>query len=195
VAEFALDVDRTFRRFTGNPEITLSGGLAIQDPHFPLYHIAEEAGRAEGQAKAAGRNRLMLALFPQSPATFASRKPIDIYTWQELTAHVLPLLEQFLALRKEDRTSPRVELQLPRGLIYRLFSLIDEWQREGHLYLPRMAYAVSRLRQEVERSRMQGAWGDLQAALMTPANMAHLKTVLIWLELLCRSDRGEESTT
>jgi CRISPR-associated protein Csm1 len=195
VAEFALDVDRTFRRFTGNPEITLSGGLAIQDPHFPLYHIAEEAGRAEGQAKAAGRNRLMLALFPQSPATFASRKPIDIYTWQELTAHVLPLLEQFLALRKEDRTSQRVELQLPRGLIYRLFSLIDEWQREGHLYLPRMAYAVSRLRQEVERSRMQGAWGDLQAALMTPANMAHLKTVLIWLELLCRSDRGEESTT
>ena len=47
VAEFAIDVASTFRRFTGNPEITLSGGLVIQDPHFPLYHMAAEAGRAE----------------------------------------------------------------------------------------------------------------------------------------------------
>ena len=88
-----------------------------------------------------------------------------------------------------------IDLQLPRSLIYRLFSLIEEWQREGYLYLPRMAYAVSRLQQEVERRRLQTAWGDLQTALMTPANMAHLKTVLIWLELLCRSQQREESTT
>jgi CRISPR-associated protein Csm1 len=195
VAEFAVDVHHSFQRFTGNPEITLSGGLVIQDPHFPLYHMAEEAGRAEGQAKGEGRNRLMLAFFPQSPATPSGRNPISVYPWGDLTAHVLPLIKQFLTLRKEDPAARHVELQLPRSLIYRLFSLIEEWQQEGQLYLPRMAYAVSRLRQEVERKRMHIAWGDLQAALMTPANMAHLKTVLIWLELLCRSDRGEEPTT
>ena len=125
----------------------------------------------------------------------SDRNPISVYPWEDLTPHVLPLMRRFLALRKEDPTARSIELQLPRSLIYRLFSLIEEWQREGYLYLPRMAYAVSRLQQEVERRRLQTAWGDLQAALMTPANMAHLKTVLIWLELLCRSQQREESTT
>ena len=46
--------DHSFRRFTGNREITLSGGLVIQEPHFPLYHMAEEAGQAEGQAQGGG---------------------------------------------------------------------------------------------------------------------------------------------
>jgi CRISPR-associated protein Csm1 len=157
--------------------------------------MADEAGRAERQAKGAGRNRLTLTFFPPGPASSSDRSPISVYPWEDLTVHVLPLLRQFLALRREDPTARSVDLQLPRSLIYRLFSLIEEWQREGSLYLPRMAYAVSRLHQEVERRRLQSAWGGLQTALMTPANMFHLKTVLTWLELLCRPEQHRDSIT
>ena len=71
---------------------------------------------------------------------------------------MLPLLQQFLALRKVDPTARSITLQLPRSLMHRLFSLIEEWQREGHLYLPRMAYAVSRIQQEARRNQVQVAW-------------------------------------
>lgn len=190
VIEFALDVEQAFQLFTGNPEITLSGGLVIQDPHFPLYHMAAEAGQAEDQAKDQGRGRLTLAFFPERSVESAERRPQQTYTWQEIETKVLPLLQSFLALGEYDREAKRFSLKLPRALIYRLFSLIEEWKEEGKLYLPRMAYILSRLQEAVKKSEMQVGWPGIERVLMNPENMAQLKTALTWLELLCRS--GQE---
>jgi len=48
----AVKIRRAFRRFTANnPDLTLSGGFIVQESHYPLYRLAEEAGDAEERAK------------------------------------------------------------------------------------------------------------------------------------------------
>ncbi len=50
--EFALRVHDSFREFTGgNPNLTLSGGIAIVDAGFPFAQAARLARQAEGAAK------------------------------------------------------------------------------------------------------------------------------------------------
>jgi len=59
VVEFAFDVYQSFRAYTGyNPDITLSGGISIDDIKFPLYQSAEASGEAENLAKGNGRDSL-----------------------------------------------------------------------------------------------------------------------------------------
>jgi hypothetical protein len=152
--------------------------------------MAEEAGRAEDKAKDQGRNRLTLTLFPERSGVSDERKPMQTYTWQELEGKVVRLLEGFLDLGGYDPETRRVKLELPRALIYRLFGLVEEWQDTGKLYLPRMAYVLSRLQEAVQKTQTQGAWTSVEKALLNPNNMPYLKTVLTWLELLCRTSQG-----
>ncbi|GAB2801381.1 type III-A CRISPR-associated protein Cas10/Csm1 [Rhabdobacter roseus] len=48
---FADEVQREFKRFTGRSDITLSAGITIITPKFPLAKAAELAGEAEEAAK------------------------------------------------------------------------------------------------------------------------------------------------
>lgn len=61
VVEFSLDVYQSFRAYTGyHPGITLSGGLSLSGPKYPLYQSAEDSGKAESAAKKNGRDSLTL---------------------------------------------------------------------------------------------------------------------------------------
>jgi CRISPR-associated protein Csm1 len=48
---FADEVQQEFIQFTGRPELSISGGLAIISPKFPIGKAAEMAGNAEDAAK------------------------------------------------------------------------------------------------------------------------------------------------
>lgn len=62
VVEFSFDVYQAFRAYTGhNPDITLSGGISIEVPKFPLYQAAQSSGDMEDKAK--GNDRDSLGLF------------------------------------------------------------------------------------------------------------------------------------
>ena len=60
VTESAYHVRESFSRFTANPYITLSAGVALGNVHDPVYRLAEEAGHAEGSAKSNGRKSITL---------------------------------------------------------------------------------------------------------------------------------------
>ncbi|NEQ98803.1 MAG: type III-A CRISPR-associated protein Cas10/Csm1 [Cyanothece sp. SIO2G6] len=61
VGNFAIDIYQSFRQYTGqNRDITLSGGISLAGPKFPLYQAASESGEAEHAAKANGRDSLDL---------------------------------------------------------------------------------------------------------------------------------------
>jgi CRISPR-associated protein Csm1 len=48
----AKEIKRAFREYTGhNPNLTISGGVTLEDRKFPLYRAAERAGEAEAMAK------------------------------------------------------------------------------------------------------------------------------------------------
>ncbi|MFN5980101.1 MAG: type III-A CRISPR-associated protein Cas10/Csm1, partial [Pseudanabaena sp.] len=65
VVEFAFDIYQSFRAYTGNhPDITISGGISIDDAKFPLYQSADSSKHAEDKAKA--NNRDSLGLFGEA---------------------------------------------------------------------------------------------------------------------------------
>lgn len=48
----AEEIKQAFTQYTGqNPNLTISGGVTLEDRKFPLYRAAERAGEAEGKAK------------------------------------------------------------------------------------------------------------------------------------------------
>jgi CRISPR-associated protein Csm1 len=53
-------IREAFRDFTGNPEITLSAGIALVKPNLPMAHTAKSADKILSRAKAEGRNRLCI---------------------------------------------------------------------------------------------------------------------------------------
>ena len=71
--ELALRIVDDFAAYTGgHPDLHLSGGLAFVHGKYPIYQAAQDAGEAESQAKAAGRNRF----------TFLGH----VWTWDEFRA-------------------------------------------------------------------------------------------------------------
>lgn len=61
IVDFSFDIYQCFRAYTGHhPDITLSAGVSIADPKFPLYQAADESGDAEKKAKNNGRDSLGL---------------------------------------------------------------------------------------------------------------------------------------
>lgn len=51
IIEFATEVRDEFRQFTGRDDITISAGIELVSPKFPVAKAAENAGRAETMAK------------------------------------------------------------------------------------------------------------------------------------------------
>ncbi len=51
IIEFADDINAGFKSFTQRPDITLSAGIVVVNPKYPIYKAAEEAGEAEHNAK------------------------------------------------------------------------------------------------------------------------------------------------
>lgn len=51
IIDFASEVRKEFRHFTGRNDITLSAGIEIVTPKFPVSRAAENAGKAEAKAK------------------------------------------------------------------------------------------------------------------------------------------------
>ncbi len=50
--DVALDIEREFEAYTRHPGMHLSGGMAFINGKYPIYQAAEDAGEAEGVAKA-----------------------------------------------------------------------------------------------------------------------------------------------
>ncbi len=50
--DVALDIEREFEAYTRHPGLHLSGGMAFINGKYPIYQAAEDAGEAEGVAKA-----------------------------------------------------------------------------------------------------------------------------------------------
>jgi len=51
IIDFASEVREEFRRFTGRNDISISAGIELAGPKFPVSKAAENAGRAEVKAK------------------------------------------------------------------------------------------------------------------------------------------------
>lgn len=129
--ELAFDINESFHRFTGNPEITLSGGFALGDAHHPVYRFADDSGDALTRAKAGGGDAL--DFFSQTFKWPEAKEVINL-----IRKEILPLLT----------TGPSC-LEVPagsfaKGFLYKLLVLARNHKKENIWILPKAAYLAGR---------------------------------------------------
>jgi CRISPR-associated protein Csm1 len=205
VVEFSFDIYQCFRAYTGyNSDITLSGGISIDDAKFPLYQAAKSSGDAEESAKANGRDSL--GLFT------------EVFKWDEWLGiknvehiNIDAEVKKYLDLEPKARPSllgilPFVEkleqqktgLNYSRSFVRNLLitaqiqkKALEKFKEEKtseealatryYLHLPKIAYTLSRLPKTVLDD------DDFRTSLKSPYNAPYFRAIATWIELLNRS--------
>lgn len=193
ITELAFDVAYCFRKYTGqNPDVTISGGVVVEDTKFPLYKLAELAGEAEEKAKDNGRDSISLFYKPSFDLTRDNRPVFTgTFKWDEaknLVDEILrPAVKDLAELQDGGR---RLVFKFSKGFIYRLLSVADVWRREGKLYLPRLAYILAR---EGERENLikNDTWKTWKQKIYQINYIGQLHTAVKWMDLISRKGAAE----
>jgi CRISPR-associated protein Csm1 len=173
VVELAQAIQRDFRDFTCNPEITLSGGMVLVPEKYPLYQAAREAGEAQERAKSFRPGKNAFTLLDQ---------PVE---W-----------ERFETLAEIQRTLVdligRADHPVSRGLLQRLYSAYQLYKQEPERkrWLIRLLYSIARLREE-HRDHEQALWGLLKRICQEEL-IGVLALPVRWAELRLMRGESEE---
>lgn len=163
--DFARYMAGEFERYVaGNPNVTLSAGIAVTKPKFPIATSARKAGALLQAAKNAGRNRLnlfgVIARWSEKPDEWIGlseelkRQPDeeqnlamlsvgDLWTWAEL-------LDEELGRWRESES---VRYPISASFAHRLLGYAEmarHWEETGEihtedlLYLAHLAYDLGR---------------------------------------------------
>lgn len=204
VVEFAFDIYQSFRIYTGNNEdITLSGGISIDDIKFPLYQAAKSSGEAEDAAKENGRDSL--GLFGQvfkwdEWLGIENINSIDVDAQKYLDSEAKPNLFgifPFVERLKQQDIGINYSRNFVRNLL--ITAQIQEQALEKfkenknsqealgtryYLHLPKIAYTLARLPKEVLKD------SDFRTSLKSPYNAPYFRAIATWIELLNRSSES-----
>jgi CRISPR-associated protein Csm1 len=167
VLTLAQKLHGEFRRYAcENENVTLSAGVLLVKPHFPIHRFARLVGEALEEAKDKGRNRITV---------FA-----DTVDWDHREAGY----ERLLAFGQE--MAEKVEKQeLHKGFVYFLKRLhdahFDEDGGEDPMWVPKFYYAVARrVSEEVMR--------DLELLSRMPDVMPHIQVPVSYVSLKTRKE-------
>ncbi|BAZ31437.1 Csm1 family CRISPR-associated protein [Cylindrospermum sp. NIES-4074] len=201
ITELAFDIYQCFRAYTGyNPDITISGGISIDEIKFPLYQVAQSAEKAESAAKANGRDSLGLFSQVFKWDEWLGIKDISLVD-SEIRKYLLPeskpsLLGIFPFV--ETLQKQNIGVNYSRNFVRNLL-ITAEIQEEAlrkfkedsksqealgtryYLHLPKIAYTLARLPKNVLEDV------DFRTSLKSPYNAPYFRAIATWIELLNRS--------
>jgi len=103
--------------------------------------------------------------------------------WDEIECKVITPLEAMYPIFNQPR-----EEAFSRALIYRFFSLVNKWEKEGVLYLPLMAWVIEKLK-KMGNTKVDSQIMNLSSILFNTKYMSSLYIPLTWLDLLKREGR------
>lgn len=205
IVEFAFDIYQCFRAYTGyNPDITISGGISIDEPKFPLYQAAKNCQEFEEAAKANKHDSL--GLFGEVFKWEEWIKIDDIFTVVNrkipnyLARESKPEIFGILDFVKNLTEKLDIRSDYSRNFICSLLDtaeaqeqMLKKYQEQDkepkddiryYLHLPKLAYALSRLPENV---RNQSEFIPIRQSLMNPQNAPYFRAIATWIELLSRS--------
>lgn len=216
ITELAYDLRRAFAAHTGhNPEIGLSGGVVVFSPGLPLYQMAGLGRQAEDRAKESGVEKAGVKYKDRfapfySPAVRHRRQFLqglrdegailpppeesirETLSWQDDWLWLHKLVAAFFHEHFIGRLHPHLQLRASHSSLRQLFAILNIWQEEGALYLPKLFYALKKiedsLRPKNMETRMQFA--IIRDFLLNPQNISRLHLALTWVELLLRRKEG-----
>lgn len=208
VAELSYDIQSCFARFSG---LGISAGLTLHKAKFPLYQMAKLSGEAESFAKNDKshhhhkkelKNRISL-FFDTNKLT--RKKMIDIMLenmhiifdrgdryrlaikWSELSDFVIPF-SQYMKDRVEVNGQKSELNRLPSNFIEKLFSVIEEWQLKGQIYIP----TLSRILRQINKLHLDEDKCKDEINFVNLFDNEHIKKLhvpLIWISYLRRTPK------
>ncbi|SHH26806.1 CRISPR-associated protein Csm1 [Thermosyntropha lipolytica DSM 11003] len=147
VIDLALDLSEAFNRYSGG-KLTLSAGIGLYRPGFPISQMANLTGEMEKRAKEY-KSRLgeknAVCLFGWDEL---NPEHNHIYHWQEFKEKVLGEKYHFLnqVLHLEASPPPEGKIAAGMSLLYRLLFFLTEINDDkGRINLARLAYQLARI--------------------------------------------------
>lgn len=138
VIDFAAEVRNDFVKYVDKVGVSLSGGIAIVQPKFPIAKAAELAGEAEDAAKAyeyKGHPKNAFCMFGQ------------VVSWQDEFEYVEQYKNEFVDLI--------THMNMPRGILHKIMSyaaiakrneeLKKKGKSENYSYIWHSAYYLTRV--------------------------------------------------
>ncbi|AFY44833.1 type III-A CRISPR-associated protein Cas10/Csm1 [Nostoc sp. PCC 7107] len=201
LVEFTFDIYQCFRAYTGNnPDITISGGISINDIKYPLYQAAADSEKSEKGAKENGKDSF--GLFNQifkwdewlGTAKITSfdqenQKYINPETKPDMLG-ILPFVERL----EQQNIGVNHSRNFVRNLLItaqiqeRALEKFQDDQKSQealdtryYLHLPKIAYTLARLPKEVLKD------DAFRKSLKNPYNAPYFRAIATWIEFLNRS--------
>lgn len=123
IIHLAMDLRTQFAAWVGeNPNITISAGIELMKPHYPIQRITSAAEARLSDAKDGGRNRISVIQsesisWPDLEIMLRHSERLNIYLRdQKLTTSFVYRLLHFDALRQRSESSTDVHSSLPLPL-------------------------------------------------------------------------------
>jgi CRISPR-associated protein Csm1 len=203
--ELAFDIQRTFEFFTQGG-LTITGGLTLHQPKFPLYQMARRSAEAEVFAKhdiekietVAGKNRMAL-FFDDSKLQWHNELILDdrhdrymlSMKWSLSSDFLIPLMKIYMQCGKRNPATVNnrdyFEINsFSYGTIEKWFSVLDKYHERHLLYLPTMARVLKGIEHEFGDDR--GLFDQLVGFLYIKEEnwIPHFHIALNWLTYLRR---------
>lgn len=179
VCKASFTIYETFKEYTKNNYITLSGGITLGTPHDPIHIMAEAGKDAEYMAKSGGKNRLTMM-------------DTHILKWNEAFLIKNKILKLFAPFTKASDghlviadTSP-----ISMGFLYRLLFLSRYQKKKDAWAIPKLAYMFGRINISNSEEIIQNAYNRLKEFIFSGKKAQtqwHLmETTLICLLLMLR---------
>lgn len=202
-AEISFDIRKIFNRYTGNnPWVTLSAGMTLHQPNFPVYQIAQLSKDAEHEAKT-NDNKAMghekqekdsISLFytdtmKKKNAFYCERNKKRRHFDRGPYPEKIISQAQFWDDAEKDIFVMTCELyndinwsKVSHNFFRKLFDIIETWQKDGVLYLPSLHYLINRSKKELGKSSV------ILLEKLEPGYMPKLQIPLTWVEYLHRKE-------
>ncbi|MBZ5857560.1 type III-A CRISPR-associated protein Cas10/Csm1 [Flavihumibacter profundi] len=142
ILDFAIETRNAFRRYVaGRDDLTISGGIAIVRPKFPIAKAAELAGEAEDAAK--------MHVIKTGDITF-EKDSINLFGTSLNCTQELPFV---LAFRDDLVYWIREKNYVSKGLLMKFFEYYEQYKQNKIQWRWQAAYALSRY--EKQRDDME----------------------------------------
>jgi len=154
VLEVAIDINRAFKQFT-NGKLTLSAGMAMFSPTYPISKMAEIAGLLVQMSKNR-KDKNSIALFGMETNLKANDQLEckHIYTWADFEMKVCKEKMNYLLARLSFDGDKFNKLSVGKSLIYRLMDLI-QLADEDKLNIARFAYVLARMQPKQDKDEQK----------------------------------------
>lgn len=154
VLEVAIDINRAFKQFT-NGKLTLSAGMAMFSPTYPISKMAEIAGLLVQMSKnRKDKNSIALFGMETNLKVNGQLECKHIYTWVDFEMKVCKEKMNYLLARLSFDGDKFNKLSVGKSLIYRLMDLI-QLADEDKLNIARFAYVLARMQPKQDKDEQK----------------------------------------